>query len=207
MELQEITEKTKLNVLIIESFNKVIERYNSIFSQYYPAHDSTGFTERNLTCNFAESLKYYLGEESFIWYESPVNPKNKKEHIDAVVFSKKHNSVLLIETKRLGQTVNSKIVSLKKDIDRVDSEINNYIDNISYITNNLNWKDKSTNIFVLFICDYWFEKGKNFNDIENNIKDSFVDFEILAKKGFPITNAEDCLKNYSFFLGYKKLEL
>jgi hypothetical protein len=36
----------------------------NIFNQYYPAHNSTGFTERNLTCNFAEALLAELGDEA-----------------------------------------------------------------------------------------------------------------------------------------------
>ena len=142
--IQEQTKEFTINILINESFNKAIESYNNIFNQYYPAHDSTGFTERNLTSNFAESLKYFLGEKSFIWFETPINPENKKEHIDAVVFSKVKNSILLIESKRLGQEVNKQIVSLKRDIERIDSKINNNINKVFHIINNLESKDNST---------------------------------------------------------------
>ena len=67
-------------------------KYSTIFQQYYPAHDSTGFTERNLSVNFVEALLENLQvKDAFAWYEAPL--PGKHEHIDAVLFDPSSKSV------------------------------------------------------------------------------------------------------------------
>jgi len=73
-------------------------RYTNILSQYYPAHGSTGFTERNLTNNLVVALESAFGEACISWFEAPTCLIDGK-HIDAVVFHE--NITILIEAKRL----------------------------------------------------------------------------------------------------------
>jgi hypothetical protein len=93
-------------------------RYYSILSKYYPAHGSTGFTERNLTHNFVSALEKTLGNECISWFEAPICLDNNK-HIDAVIFY--HDVTILIEAKRF-TSVNSQVISVKSDIDRMHSQ-------------------------------------------------------------------------------------
>jgi hypothetical protein len=201
-----IMEELQLKTCIYGSFLNFIDRYNLIFSQYYPAHDSTGFTERNLTCNFAESLKTLIDKDSFIWYETPIGDN---KHIDATVFSQKQKAIFFIEAKRLGQQIKRQIDSLKDDIKRIDTEINeNNQENatINYILEELSWKNNSQTRYIVFICDYWDESDNGFQNIENKLKENFENFEIISQKGFNTENTQyPCLRKYSIFLGWKKL--
>jgi len=38
-------------------FRVLVKRYESLLNRYYPAHNSTGFTERNLSVNFAAAFQ------------------------------------------------------------------------------------------------------------------------------------------------------
>ena len=52
------------------AFDKTINNYCRILNAYYPAHNNTGFTERNLTHNFVKSLESTLGNNAIAWLEA-----------------------------------------------------------------------------------------------------------------------------------------
>lgn len=103
--------------LIAGALKGTHERYSKILDAYYPAHGSTGFTERNLTHNFVISLRDYLGECSISWFEAPINIGSRK-HIDAVVFDPQRNAMFIVESKRFSNPGHA-IDSVQSDIDRI----------------------------------------------------------------------------------------
>jgi hypothetical protein len=97
--------------LIQSAFQKTHPRYCKILNNYYPAHKSAGFTERNLTGNFVYCLEQLLGENAISWFEAPINLETK-EHIDAVVFDMERRCSIQIEAKRFSNP-GKKIIEAK----------------------------------------------------------------------------------------------
>ncbi|PSV11638.1 hypothetical protein C0W59_19075, partial [Photobacterium kishitanii] len=81
---------------IRNGFKGTYLRYEHILNRYYPAHNSTGFTERNLTNNFVAAMEKELGLDCISWFEAPICLENKA-HIDAVILT--DDSTILIEAK------------------------------------------------------------------------------------------------------------
>ena len=107
--------------LIEIAFSKFHKRYIKILNGYYPAHKSTGFTERNLTHNFISSLESVLDPDYISWFEAPINTQERR-HLDAVIFDTNRKISFLIEAKRLSH-VDKKIGSVKNDIRRMLSSV------------------------------------------------------------------------------------
>ncbi|MGN4997524.1 hypothetical protein [Aeromonas sp. 61P] len=93
------------------------ERYAHIFTSYYPAHGSTGFTERNLTNNFVSAMERVYPGTCFSWFEAPICTTDNK-HLDAVVFTE--TDVFFIEAKRF-TAPQSKTHSVRSDLERMQS--------------------------------------------------------------------------------------
>lgn len=195
-------------------------RYENVFEQYYPAHNSTGFTERNLTCNFAEALAKDLGNDSFVWYEAPlpITPEGKYPHVDAVVFSKKLNSIFLIEAKRFGDKPSGKIKSIKKDLVRLleldnDDIVKKKSTNREHLLKEWGWKEKDkTNQpmseYVICLADYW---GENTAKVEKLLENLRVELEIAHNcngKVNKIGKFDDttCLINYNIFIVFFEIQ-
>jgi hypothetical protein len=107
--------------ILTAAFDETARRYAKIFKGYYPAHGSTGFTERNLTNNFVSSLEK-VHENCIPWFEAPIDVVNKK-HIDAVVFAPDLKSSVMIESKRFNNP-NAKMKEIFGDLDRIRNESN-----------------------------------------------------------------------------------
>lgn len=144
--------------------DRVIENYKSrylnIFKNYYPAHDGTGFTERNLSVNFASAFES-IHSNSFTWYEVPVG-ESKKEHIDAIIFN--------IESKRFAnprQAVNS----INNDISKMTDKANKIL-----ITKELA-NHEEYKYFGVVLADVWTEndfKKKIYNNWSENFFNEFL---------------------------------
>ena len=63
-------------------FDNTVKSYERFLKDYYPAHGSNGFTERNLTFNFSHN---YLLENpnAIIWQEVPLS--EGREHFDTLI--------------------------------------------------------------------------------------------------------------------------
>ncbi len=78
-----------------KKFEKIFEnykkRYESILDVLYPAKNSTGFTERNLSVNFANA---YVQDHpgSVTWYEFQFGEKNNL-HLDAIIVNKEQKEI------------------------------------------------------------------------------------------------------------------
>ncbi|MGF1767342.1 hypothetical protein L4D06_08140 [Enterovibrio makurazakiensis] len=126
-------------------------RYMKILSLYYPAHGSTGFTERNLTNNFVSAFEKILGESCISWFEAPIC-LNDGKHLDAVLFFE--STTILIEAKRL-TSVNSQLVSIEKDIERMCSP-----KTIELVEKKLRLQKGDRTRYAIVLCDVWTENNQ-----------------------------------------------
>jgi hypothetical protein len=110
--------------ILNKAFDEMINRYERILKFYYPAHKCAGFTERNLTNNFASSLERII-DPCVPWFEAPVGPEYK-ERIDAIVFFPNIKTSLLIESKRFSNP-SGKLKELKNDIKKIANPENQKI--------------------------------------------------------------------------------
>ena len=105
-----------MNKKLETSFYTMCEKYNTMLKDFYPARGSTGFTESNQVHIFVNSLTKTLDDDLVIeWLEFPWI--DKKQHIDAIVYSPKDATIFYIEAKRF--TMKSKVQSISRDISRI----------------------------------------------------------------------------------------
>ena len=69
--------------------------YQRIFSLLYPSKNSTGFTERNLSVNFANAYER-INPSAITWFEFQFG-ENNNLHYDAVIIDTENKRLLLIE--------------------------------------------------------------------------------------------------------------
>ena len=140
------------------AFDETARRYANIFSHYYPAHGSTGFTERNLTNNFVSSLEKVHGD-CIPWFEAPIGSDYKK-HIDAVVFAPGLKTSVMIESKRFNNP-NAKMEEIFRDFDRICDK-----NNQATIEKGKNGFEISKKYGVL-LANVWIETKKKKHIFEN----------------------------------------
>jgi len=213
-----------MKAIIKQAFNENFKnRYNTIFKQYYPAHNKTGFTERNLSCNFANALIETLNDtDAFVWHDAalPVERLGECHYIDAVVFSKANNSVFYILANRLGDKPTGKIQTLANDISQLmdkapvtDTIGKRFVTKRNYILEEWGYKDKDKskhtfNEYIIAISDYWGDesKTKRVEELMTKMKDSFMS---NTKERFMDKinsfDSETVLANYSTLLTGLKL--
>lgn len=98
--------------------------YQRIFSLLYPSKNSTGFTERNLSVNFANAYER-INPSAITWFEFQFG-ENNNLHYDAVIIDTENKRLLLIESKRFSNP-HTKIASIANDIDRIQNVKINYL--------------------------------------------------------------------------------
>ena len=190
---------TDMKSILQTAFNETIFKYSLILNNYYPAHKSTGFTERNLTTNFVSALEEQLGKQAFAWYEAPLHTEEKL-HLDAVVFDKNTSSCFLIESKRFSN-LKSKIAQTKHDIERMSHQVH-------HETLERGLRDfKIEHRYAVVLVDIWTEGTEKTNTYlawpkclgdENHIVDCKSGFESL------VTDKE-WKHNYKIMMAVKKL--
>jgi len=94
-------------------------RYESILKGFYPAKNSTGFPERNLSVNYAAAYEKVCPENVIVWYEFQFGENNRK-HIDCIIIDKANRCILFVESKRFSN-LPKKINEVLDDIDRINS--------------------------------------------------------------------------------------
>lgn len=146
------------------------KRYEKIFDNYYPSHDSTGFTERNLSVNFAFAMEK-IYSRAFTWYEVPL--KRKGEHCDAVIFNADTKEMFIIEAKRFDKP--GKKSSFLSDVGRVINK-----ENIDYIkTEYKSPMIDNFKCYALLLADVWLETSSKMK-IYNEWGESF--FKVFASE-------------------------
>lgn len=83
----------------VDVFEKYKKNYDRIFKVIYPAKNSTGFPERNLSVNFAKAYENVF-DNTVTWYELQFGIKNNR-HIDAVIIDIKNKRIIFINQKDL----------------------------------------------------------------------------------------------------------
>jgi hypothetical protein len=164
---------------MIEQFNETMSimgaRYRNILSNYYPAHGSTGFTERNLTNNLVASLESVLGKECISWFEAPICTDTNK-HMDAVVFFE--DVTILIEAKRF-TSVGSKLNSINDDVDRMSS-----LKTITMVEKELSLLKSERRRYSIVLADIWTETPEKIDVYESwpdVLPTSFNELKVFSK--------------------------
>ncbi|EMN7335877.1 hypothetical protein [Vibrio alginolyticus] len=151
-------------------------RYTNILSQYYPAHGSTGFTERNLTNNLVVALESAFGEACISWFEAPICLIDGK-HIDAVVFHE--NITILIEAKRL-TSVKQQMGCIERDVERMFS-----INTIKMLEKELRSNHSQRRRYSIVLADVWTENDEKTNAYEswpNSLPTYFLETLLFSKQ-------------------------
>lgn len=105
---------------ISDIFTEYEKRYEKILAHIYPAKNSTGFPERNLTVNFTkayEKVAEERGQESISWYEMQFGERNNY-HADAVIWNISTRELFIIESKRFSNPA-QKVREISEDIGRI----------------------------------------------------------------------------------------
>lgn len=134
--------------VIRDAFVEMHHRYKKILNNYYPAHKSTGFTERNLTNNFVAAMEVVNESNCISWFEAPIT-NDDGLHVDAVIFDLMSNTLFVIEAKRLKSK--SAIGSIRNDIKRMHNKT--YINKVEEkLINN-----KIEKRYAIVLADVWTE--------------------------------------------------
>ena len=161
-----------LNNHLDRVFEHYKTNYEKIFNVLYPAKNSTGFTERNLSVNFCKAYETVY-QNSITWYEFQFGEKNNL-HYDALIIDPKSKVVLLIESKRFSNT-NKKLIEVRSDINRICESINLYRSDFDRIDNFDAYK-----VVGVILADVWTE-----NALKKDILKSFRDNSFLTRFSMP----------------------
>lgn len=126
--------------------------YGNIFGHLYPAKNSTGFPERNLSVNFSkayEKVATTKNQNAISWFEFQFG-RNNKLHLDAVVINTSSNALFLVEAKRPFN--NEKISEIGEDIDRIYSCLDELRNTDNDRISNM---EKYRNIYGVVLADAW----------------------------------------------------
>jgi len=174
-----------------EAFLRLHERYCKILETYYPAHGSTGFTERNLTNNFVIALENVLGANSICWFEAPIDIDRRK-HIDAVVFDLGGKRNFMIESKRFSNP-EQKIAEARKDIERLKTP--RHFDLVEKNLRGISIEER----YAVLLADVWRENARK-ESIYNTWPNSVYQDACWSK-----TLKFDGVRNYSLLILAVKL--
>lgn len=173
--------------------------YAEIFKTIYPAKNSTGFTERNLSVNFSRAYEKVISKSRqtcITWYEFQFGIENNK-HYDALIINTATKEILIIESKRYND-IPRKIKSVIKDIKRINnfsSEIAN--ENFCRIADFSEYK-----IYGIILADIWTQNTsspKQKLQIQEQYRDNcFVNQNEYLKNESAFTNMEFMYNVQSF---------
>jgi hypothetical protein len=135
--------------------DKVLQRYKEnycrIFESIYPSMGSTGFTERNLSVNFAKAYES-VHKDSITWYEFPFD-KDRKLHYDALIINPTEKEIVIVESKRFSDT-DKKVKEVGEDVNRIHEFQTTYrhefIDRIPAL--------EEYSVVGVILADVWTEK-------------------------------------------------
>jgi len=148
-----ITGLNKIDIILRNSFSIMTNKYKKLLKDFYPARDSTGFTEANQSHFYVNSLVKSLDDENCIeWLEFPWS--DKSTHIDAMVYSPKYKTIFYIEAKRFSD-FDKKLKEISNDIKRVISDNKKFIKD--YNIEDIEFQ------YAIGLADIWYKKDKKSN--------------------------------------------
>lgn len=186
--------------LMKDTFVEMHCRYNKILSNYYPAHNSTGFTERNLTNNFVAAMERVNGSDCISWFEAPLTDDDGL-HVDAVIFDLASKTLFVIEAKRLKSR--SALGSLHNDIKRMHNEL--YISQLEKKISNIKIEKR----YAIVLADVWTENNTKL-DIFTNwpkciMESAFYYSDKLGFESLPIN--EEWKNNYKILIAVDEINI
>lgn len=101
-------------------FDEYRNLYEHILERIYPAKNSTGFPERNLSVNFSKAYERIANannEDAYSWFEFQFGERNNL-HVDAIILNDTTHELIIVESKRYSNT-EKKIREVGEDIDRI----------------------------------------------------------------------------------------
>ncbi len=154
--------------------NRMQARYSQMLDTYYPAFDTTGFTERNLTFNFCHEA-LCLNENMIAWQEVPLS--DKEQHLDSIIFDDVNKSIYIVEAKRLG--AEGAIGSIESDMKRLDGLSTDWkkirgVDDY-YVPERKNYKK-----YFVILVDLWAPHGSTEESVKSHKK--YVSFTETVKE-------------------------
>ena len=172
-------------------FDNTVKSYERFLTDYYPAHGSNGFTERNLTFNISHN--YLLkSPNAIIWQEVPLG---NREHIDTLIIDNENKSVFLVEAKRLG--TEAKHNSIREDLNRITERYADAQGIEERIKNGYS-------LYALLLVDIWIPRENG--DKKENLKQQFS--EIKGEGDFSeIIVKDDLSKKEKYEIGFKLVEV
>lgn len=136
--------------LFFDVFENYRNNYQRILSLLYPSKNSTGFTERNLSVNFANAYER-VNSSAITWFEFQFG-ENNNLHYDAVIIDPKNKRLLLIESKQFSNP-HQKIASVGADINRIQHAKDNYLHDFQLRVPDFT----SYRIYGVILADIWTE--------------------------------------------------
>lgn len=157
---------TKRQCEVFKHYSKI---YKTILSNIYPAKNSTGFPEKNLSVNFSKAYETVanIADETVVsWFEMQFGKRNNL-HVDAVIINETVGDMLILEAKRF-KNDNGKVKEVVKDINRIydfASELRN--ENVQ--GNKRIELSKINHCYGVILADVWEKTG-----IKNDILRSYT---------------------------------
>ena len=137
----------------------------------YPAKNSTGFTERNLSVNFSKVYEK-KNPEAVSWFEFQWG-ENNDEHIDMVLKDVGNRTMFIVEAKRFSSP-SDKIASIARDIKRIPK----FIEEL-HSSERFDVLEDADCIYGMILADVWVKKsGKT--GTKKRILKSFLDGTFLV---------------------------
>ena len=180
--------------LLIDVFDSYERIYRKILDNIYPAKNSTGFPERNLSVNFSkayESVALHNNQEAFTWFELQFGESNNL-HVDAVVINNTTKEMFVIEAKRYSNPT-PKMREIGEDIDRVFL----LIDELKRENDSKTVRiriDEFEHIYGVILADVWSE-----TPLKTDILQTYKDNSFLEKYKDEIRHTND-VKGVEYYI-------
>ena len=155
-------------------FNLYKSRYLRIFEKIYPARNSTGFPERNLSVNFTKAYEtYYSNCDVISWFELQFG-ENDNYHLDAVVANYTTKEIFFVEAKRFSNPAKKK-EEIKEDIVRIHKLKEELLKECDCNSARIDLK-MFNSIYGVVLADLWTE-----NDTKKEILTQYLDNNFVQK--------------------------
>lgn len=155
-----------------EIFDAYVAQYNNVLSRMgYPAKNSTGFTERNLSVNFSKVYEK-KNPEAVSWFEFQWG-ENNDEHIDMVLKDVGSRTMFIVEAKRFSSP-SDKIASIARDIKRIPK----FIEELHSLER-FDVLEGADCIYGMILADVWVKKSGR-TGTKKRILKSFLDGTFLV---------------------------
>ena len=160
-------------------FSEFRQNYIDILNVLYPSKNSTGFTERNLSVNFAKAYEQIV-PTAHTWYEFQFGTKNNL-HFDAIIVDAARMELLIIESKRFSNPT-KKMQEVKDDIIRINKASTVYRSEFETRINGF----EHYSIYGVVLADVWTENRNKIqikNEFQNaSILDAFSEESIISQE-------------------------